>query len=225
MTLVYIENDRLDRMACLHQFCSKLEEKYYRNFWSIESSFWRAGNGRNTSFWKVSHDINMNGYSRNSAITLQVTECSGCPLARKTNENVDQARELFRENRRIAIHEVGNILGTSFGTFQRILKDNLSMHQIAAKFASCLLSEEQKEHHVSMCQICSARTNCKLALFCWYLMASVGKCATERSWKLEFWGTGFSTMRMHPVTVLCLCVCEFVSANNDLLHILPSLSI
>jgi len=53
-------------------------------------------------------------------------------LARKTDENVDQARELFRENGRIAIHEVGNILGISFGTVQRILKDNLSMHQIAA---------------------------------------------------------------------------------------------
>ena len=102
-------------------------------------------------------------------------------LARKTDENVDQVRELFRENKRIAIHEVGNILGVSFGTVRRILKDNLSMHQIAAKFASCLLSEGQKEHHVSMCQICSARTNCKLALFCSYHMASVGKCAKETS--------------------------------------------
>jgi len=55
----------------------------------------------------VSHDINMNGYSRNSVIALQVTECSECPLARKTDENVDQARELLRGNRRIAIHEVG----------------------------------------------------------------------------------------------------------------------
>jgi len=75
-------------------------------------------------------------------------------------------RNFSEKNRRIAIHEVGNILGIPFGTVQRILKDNLSMHQIAAKFASCLLSEEQKEHHVSMCQICSTRTNCKLALFC-----------------------------------------------------------
>jgi len=31
----------------------------------------------------------MNGYIRSSVIALQVTECSGCPLARKTNENVD----------------------------------------------------------------------------------------------------------------------------------------
>jgi len=74
----------------------------------------------------------MNVYIRSSVITLQDAECSGCPLARKTDENVDQAKELFRENRRIAIREVGNILGISFGTVQRILKDNPSMHQIAA---------------------------------------------------------------------------------------------
>jgi hypothetical protein len=74
----------------------------------------------------------MNVYIRSSVIALQDAECSGCPLASKTDENVDQVRELFRENRRIAIHEVGNILGISFGTVQRILKDSLSMHQIAA---------------------------------------------------------------------------------------------
>jgi Fe-S oxidoreductase len=74
----------------------------------------------------------MNFYIRSSVITLQDAECCGCPLARKTDENVDQARELFRENRRIAIHEFGNIWGISFGTVQRILKDNLSKHQIAA---------------------------------------------------------------------------------------------
>lgn len=102
---------------------------------------------------------------RSSVIALQDTECSGYPLARKTDKNVDQARELFRENRRIAVHEVGNILGISFGTVQRILKDNWSMHHVAAKFTSCLLSEEQ-DHHVNTCKICLARTNCKLALFC-----------------------------------------------------------
>lgn len=107
----------------------------------------------------------MNVCLRSSVTSLQDAECSGCTLARKRAENVDQLRELFRENRRIAIHEVGNILGISFGTVQRILKDNLSVHQIAVKFTSCLLSEEQKEHHVNTCQICSARANCKLALF------------------------------------------------------------
>lgn len=97
--------------------------------------------------------------------SLQNAKCSVCTLARKRAENVNHLRELFRESRRIAIHEVGNILGISFGTVQKILKDNLSVHQIAVKFTSCLLSEEQKEHHVNTCQICSAMTNCKVALF------------------------------------------------------------
>jgi hypothetical protein len=89
-----------------------------------------------------------------------------CPLARKTDENVDHTRELFRESKRIAVHEVGNILGVSCARVLRILKNNLSMPQIASKFTSYLLSEEQVEHHVNTCQICLARTNCKLALFC-----------------------------------------------------------
>ena len=135
VTFVYIENDRLDRMACLHQFCSKLEEKYYRNFWSILSSFWRAGNGRNTSFWMVSHGINMNGYSRNSVITLQVTKCSGCPLARKTDENVDQAKELFREKQK-------NCYPWSWKHF-----GNSIWH-------SSENSERQSKHASDCCQIC-----------------------------------------------------------------------
>jgi hypothetical protein len=34
------------------------------------------------------------------------------------------------------------VLGTSFGLVQSILKDNLNMFHVAAKFIPCLLSEE-----------------------------------------------------------------------------------
>jgi hypothetical protein len=55
---------------------------------------------------------------------------SGCPLTSKTDEYVDQVKELVHGNRRTTIH---SILGISFGTVDSILKDNLNMHQIATK--------------------------------------------------------------------------------------------
>jgi hypothetical protein len=61
-------------------------------------------------------------------------------------------KELVHKNRRISIHEVASMLGISFGSLQSILKDNLNMHWIAAKFVPHLLNEEQKENSVNTCQ-------------------------------------------------------------------------
>jgi len=47
------------------------------------------------------------------------------------------------KKKKFSIHEVANMLGTSSGSIQCIMKDNLNMHQIATEFLPCLLSEEK----------------------------------------------------------------------------------
>jgi phage antirepressor YoqD-like protein len=79
-------------------------------------------------------------------------KCSGHPSMHNTDENVDRVQELVHENRRITVREVAKMLGISYESVQIVLKDNLYMCRIAAKFMPCLLSEEQKENHVTTCQ-------------------------------------------------------------------------
>ena len=78
-------------------------------------------------------------------------ESLGHPMARKINENVNQAEELVLRNRRITIHEVVNMLGIAFGSVQSILKDNVNTCPNVAKWLLCLLSEKQ-DHCVNTCQ-------------------------------------------------------------------------
>jgi transcriptional regulator with XRE-family HTH domain len=48
-------------------------------------------------------------------------------------------KELVLKNR-LPVHEVAEMLGISFGSVQRILKDSVNMCQISAKFVLCLLT-------------------------------------------------------------------------------------
>jgi hypothetical protein len=61
---------------------------------------------------------------------VENNECSGCPAMSKTDESVDQMKELLFGNRRIAAFEVANVLGISFGSVDSILKDYLNMDLI-----------------------------------------------------------------------------------------------
>jgi hypothetical protein len=50
-----------------------------------------------------------------------------CTSVSKTNENVDQVKELLLEVRKVTIINVANRLELSFGSVQSILKDNLTV--------------------------------------------------------------------------------------------------
>jgi hypothetical protein len=65
-----------------------------------------------------------------------------CPSTRKTDENVDRAKESVIKTKIISFCEVANMLGISFGSVQGLLKDNLDISQTATKFVLHLLSDE-----------------------------------------------------------------------------------
>jgi len=56
------------------------------------------------------------------------------------------------EDRRRTIKDIAAIVNVSYGTVQTILTCDLNMHRVAAKFVPRLLTPEQKEHRVAICQ-------------------------------------------------------------------------
>jgi hypothetical protein len=56
------------------------------------------------------------------------------------------------EDRRRTIKDIAAIVKVSYGTVQTILTCDFNMHRVAAKFVPWLLTPEQKEHSVAICQ-------------------------------------------------------------------------
>jgi len=79
-------------------------------------------------------------------------EMSGRPSTSSTPKNVETIRRLVHEDRRGTIKGIPAVVTESYGTVQIILTCDLNMHRVAAKFVSRLLTPEQKEHRVAICQ-------------------------------------------------------------------------
>jgi len=84
--------------------------------------------------------------------SLEDDERSGRPSTSSTPKNVETIRRLVHEDRRRTIKAIAAIVNVSYGTVQTILTCDLNMHHVAAKFVPRLLTPEQKEHHVAICQ-------------------------------------------------------------------------
>jgi histone-lysine N-methyltransferase SETMAR len=78
-------------------------------------------------------------------------ERSGRPSTSTTPENVAKVREAILADLRQTSHDVCEIVGLSYGTVHCILEDNLNMRPISARFVPRLLSDNQKDLHVSVC--------------------------------------------------------------------------
>ncbi|XP_050934319.1 zinc finger protein 280D [Lates calcarifer] len=84
--------------------------------------------------------------------SLEDNERSGRPSTSTTPENVQEIERLVRQNRRITIKEIADTVNVSFGTVHTILTSNLNMHRIAAKLMPRVLTPEQKQHRVEVCE-------------------------------------------------------------------------
>ena len=69
-----------------------------------------------------------------------------------TDENVELAKKMILDNRRITIREVANDVGISFGSCKAIFTDVLGMKRAAAKIVPKLLNFEHKQHHMDIAQ-------------------------------------------------------------------------
>jgi len=59
-------------------------------------------------------------------------EHKGRPTSCTTPETVSRIQELIRQDRRRTIHDIPEEVGTGYGTCQRVLTEELRMHNVAA---------------------------------------------------------------------------------------------
>jgi len=84
--------------------------------------------------------------------SLEDDERSGRTSTSSNPKNVEKIRRLVHEDRRRTIKDIAAIPNVSYGTMQTILTCGLNMRSVAAKFVPRLLTPEQKEHRVAICQ-------------------------------------------------------------------------
>jgi hypothetical protein len=128
--LAYLESGKLERTA---------GDKWYRNCGNAGSSFWRADNVKDTSFWVV---------FKVQKLYYLYWRCWA--IRRPINKKYRWKQRLRRNSlktRRLTV-QVSDMLGILFRSFQNILNGNLNVCSVAAKFMPCLMSEELTLMHM-----------------------------------------------------------------------------
>ena len=77
---------------------------------------------------------------------------SGPPSTATTPSKVEQVRAAVNQDRRRTIHDLCAEVGIGYVSCQRILTEQLNMHRIAAKFVPKVLTQDQKDSRVAICQ-------------------------------------------------------------------------
>ncbi|KAG5315500.1 MOS1T transposase, partial [Pseudoatta argentina] len=89
----------------------------------------------------------------------------GRPSTSKTDENVDEIRQLLIENRKLTIREIAETTNISFGSVQSILREDLglilhddndpshnAMCRVIVKFVPQVLTEDQKNFRIEIAE-------------------------------------------------------------------------
>lgn len=77
---------------------------------------------------------------------------SGRPISAKNEENVEQIRNLVRNDRRLTTRMIADQLNLNHTTVHQVLTENLNMRKICAKLVPKNLTVQQKDHRVEVCQ-------------------------------------------------------------------------
>ena len=77
---------------------------------------------------------------------------SGRPSTSKTEENVERVRQKVRSDRRLTVRMIANELSMNSERVWTIITEELGMRKICAKMVPRLLTDEQKERRVEVCQ-------------------------------------------------------------------------
>lgn len=77
---------------------------------------------------------------------------AGRSTATRTDENVAKVRELLNSDRRLSIRLIAQEVHLAKSTVHSIVTDDLQMRKMCAKLVPKVLSDEQKEHRVTICR-------------------------------------------------------------------------
>ena len=92
------------------------------------------------------------GRFKSSRTSTANDDRSGRPSKATTPSKVEQVRAAVNQDRRRTIHDLCAEVDTGYGSCQRILTEQLNMHRIAAKFVPKVLTQDQKDNRVAICQ-------------------------------------------------------------------------
>jgi len=84
---------------------------------------------------------------------------SGRPSTSMDDYHVEKVLALIRQNRRLTVREVAEEVGICKSLCHQILTDKLKMRRVTAKFVPRLLTDAQKENHVTVSQELFDRSN------------------------------------------------------------------
>jgi len=127
------------------KFCMKLTKSGAETFEMIRRAY---GNEATSSV----RCFEWHARFKRGRTSLEDDESLGWTSMSSTPKNVETIWRLVHEDRRRTIKDIATIVNVSYGTVQTILTCDLNMHRVAAKFVPRLLTPEQKEHHVAICQ-------------------------------------------------------------------------
>jgi len=77
---------------------------------------------------------------------------SGRPSTSMDDDHVEKVPAVIRQNRCLTVCEVAEEVGICKSSCHLILTNKLKMHRVAAKFVPHLLTDAQKENHVTVSQ-------------------------------------------------------------------------
>jgi len=92
------------------------------------------------------------GRFKNGRTSTANDDRSGQPSTATTHSKVEQVQAAVNQDRRRTIHDLCAEVGIGYGSCQRILTEQLNMHRIAAKFVPRVLTQDQKDSRVAICQ-------------------------------------------------------------------------
>jgi len=92
------------------------------------------------------------GRFKNDRTSTDNHDRSGRPSTATTPSKLEQVRATVNQDRRRTIHDLCVEVGICYGSCQRILTEQLNMHRIAAKFVPRVLTHDQKDSRVEICQ-------------------------------------------------------------------------
>jgi len=132
-----------EQRVCI-EFCARLGKTGSETSEMLKQAFGDSCMSRSRTFeWF--------GRFKNGRTSTANDDRSGRPITATTPSNVAQVRAAVNQDRRRTIHDLCAEAGIGYGSCQRILT-TAEQHRIAAKFVPRVLTQDQKDSRVAICQ-------------------------------------------------------------------------
>ena len=135
----------VDEQRLCIKFCVRLGKTGSETFEMLKQAF-------GDSSMSCSRTFEWFGSFKNGRTSTANDDRSGLPSTATTPSKVEQVWAAVNQGRRRTIHDLCAEVGIGYGSCQRILTEQLNMRRMAAKFVARVLTQDQKDSRVAICQ-------------------------------------------------------------------------